>query len=59
MLFTSFSLLTPGATLQTVNPNSIQYQESVAGFLYQILAGTIFLHLDEVAAGPFTLDSGG
>ena len=47
------SLQTPGATLQVVTPEDIQYQDSVAGFLYQILAGTIFLHLDEVSAGAW------
>ena len=40
-----------GATLQVVTPEDIQFQDSVAGFLYQILAGVIFLHLDDIGAG--------
>ena len=34
-----------------VTPEDIQFQDSVAGFLYQILAGVIFLHLDDIGAG--------
>jgi len=41
----------PSATLDPLPTDSPIFYISQAGFIYQLLAGIIFLHLDEIATG--------